>query len=130
MNPKNSRTSGRGKTRRVTSVIMPKQPSEPMNNWVRSGPIAFRGTLVAFVWMTFPVGNTTSRSITMSEPTVNTRTSLQVLRQTYTDHVFKTVIPKNVDMKDANFNKADIYSYNPKAKAALAYQKLIREVFL
>ncbi len=66
---------------------------------------------------------------TMSDPTVNTRTSLQVLRQTYTSSVLKTVIPRNVDIKDAHFNKQDIFSYNPKAKAALAYQKLIRELF-
>lgn len=66
---------------------------------------------------------------TMSDPTVNTRTSLQVLRQTYTGSVLNTVIPRNVDVKDAHFNKQDIFSYNPKAKSALAYQKLIRELF-
>lgn len=66
---------------------------------------------------------------TMSDPTINTRTSLQVLRQTYTGSVLNTVIPRNVDIKDAHFNKQDIFSYNPKAKAALAYQKLIRELF-
>jgi chromosome partitioning protein len=67
---------------------------------------------------------------TMSEPTVNTSSSLQVLRQTYTDKVLKTVIPRNTDLKDAHFNKQDIFSYQPRAKAALAYDKLIREVFL
>ncbi len=66
---------------------------------------------------------------TMSDPTINTRTSLQLLRQTYTDSVLKTVIPRNVDIKDAHFNKQDIFAYNPKAKAALAYQKLIKELF-
>lgn len=66
---------------------------------------------------------------TMSEPTINTRTSLQLLRQTYTDNVLRAVIPKNVDVKDAHFNRQDIFSYNPKAKAALAYSKLIRELF-
>lgn len=67
---------------------------------------------------------------TMSEPTVNTSTSLQILRQTYTDKVLKTVIPKNTDLRDANFNKQDIFAFNPHAKAAQAYQKLIRELFL
>ena len=64
-----------------------------------------------------------------AEPTVNTRTSLQVLRQTYPDHVLKTVIPKNTDMRDAHMSKQDVFSYAPKSKSALAYQKLIREVF-
>src|SRR3712207_4237774 len=37
---------------------------------------------------------------TMSEPTVNTSASLQVLRQTYTDKVVRTVIPRNTDLKE------------------------------
>jgi chromosome partitioning protein len=65
-----------------------------------------------------------------SDPTVNSRISLQILRQTYTDKVFKTVIPRNVDLKDASFNRQDIYSYNQNSKGALAYQKLIKELFL
>ena len=68
--------------------------------------------------------------LAMSEPTINTSSSLQVLRQTYTDKVLKTVIPRNTDLKDAHFNKLDIFSFSPRAKAALAYDKLIREVFL
>jgi chromosome partitioning protein len=66
---------------------------------------------------------------TMSEPTINTSASLQVLRQTYTDKVLKTVIPRNTDLKDAHFQKQDIFSFNARAKAALAYDKLIREIF-
>ena len=65
----------------------------------------------------------------MSEPTINTATSLQILRQTYTDKVFKTVIPKNTDMRDAHFNRQDIFAFNPNAKVALAYNKLINELF-
>ena len=67
---------------------------------------------------------------TMSDPTINSQTSLQILRQTYTDKVVKTVIPRNTDLRDAHFNKTDIYTFSPKAKGALAYQKLIRELFL
>lgn len=67
---------------------------------------------------------------TMSEPTINTSTSLQILRQTYTDKVLKTVIPRNVDLRDAHFNKQDIFAFNKNSKAALAYDKLIRELFL
>jgi chromosome partitioning protein len=66
---------------------------------------------------------------TMSDPTVNTRTSLKVLRQTYTDHVLTTVIPRNTDIRDAHFQKQDVFAYNPKAKSALAYRHLIRELF-
>ena len=66
---------------------------------------------------------------TMSDPTINTATSLQILRQTYTDKVLKTVIPRNVDIRDAHFNRQDIFSFNPHAKAALAYSKLIQELF-
>jgi chromosome partitioning protein len=66
---------------------------------------------------------------TMSDPTINTETSLQILRQTYTDKVLKTVIPRNVDIRDAHFSKRDIFSYNASAKAAQAYSKLIAELF-
>ncbi len=66
---------------------------------------------------------------TMSDPTINTSTSLQILRQTYTDKVLKTVIPRNVDIRDAHFNKKDIFGYSPNAKAAQAYDKLIAELF-
>jgi chromosome partitioning protein len=67
---------------------------------------------------------------TMSEPTINTSASLQILRQTYTERVLKTVIPRNTDLRDAHFQKQDIFSFAPRCKAALAYDKLIREIFL
>lgn len=67
---------------------------------------------------------------TMSDPTVNSRTSLQILRQAYTENVLKTVIPRNTDLRDAHFNKQDVFTFSPKAAAALAYQKLIKEAFL
>ena len=67
---------------------------------------------------------------TMSEPTINARTSLQILRQTHTGKVFNTVIPRNTDLRDAHFNRMDIFSSNPRATTAQAYDKLIREVFL
>src|SRR5213080_1996095 len=66
---------------------------------------------------------------TMSDPTINTSTSLQIMRQTYTDDVFKTVIPRNTDIRDAHFNRQDIFSFNPEAKSALAYEKLLNELF-
>jgi chromosome partitioning protein len=66
---------------------------------------------------------------TMSDPTINTSTSLQILRQTYTDKVLKTVIPRNTDLRDAHFSKKDVFGYNPNSKSALAYNKLIYEIF-
>lgn len=67
---------------------------------------------------------------TMSDPTINSKTSLKVLRQTYTDSVLKTIIPRNTDMRDAHFNKMDIFTFNPRSKSAEAYNKLIDEIFL
>lgn len=67
---------------------------------------------------------------TMSDPTVNSRTSLKLLRQTYPDNVLMTVIPRNTDIRDAHFERKDIFSFSPKSKSALAYQKLIKELFL
>lgn len=67
---------------------------------------------------------------TMSDPTINSRTSLKILRQTYTDQVFKTIIPRNTDIRDAHFNKQDVFSSAPKAKAAVAYKQLIEELGL
>lgn len=66
---------------------------------------------------------------TMSDPTINTFTSLQILRQTYTDKVLKTIIPRNTDLRDAHFKKLDIFTFNPQAKASQAYSKLIQELF-
>jgi chromosome partitioning protein len=65
----------------------------------------------------------------MSDPTVNTSTSLQILRQTHTDKVLKTIIPRNTDLKNAHFQLQDIFSYNPNAKSAQAYERLIHELF-
>jgi len=67
---------------------------------------------------------------TKSDPTINTRTSLKVLRQAYTDRVFNTVIPRNTDIRDAHFQKQDIFSFKPSAKSALAYLRLIEELEL
>lgn len=66
----------------------------------------------------------------MSDPTVSSRESLKILRQTYTDQVFKTVVPRNVDLRDASFAKQDIFAYKADAKTAEAYQKLIEEMGL
>lgn len=66
---------------------------------------------------------------TMSDTTINTQTSLQLLRQTYTGKVLKTIIPRNTDIRDAHMNKQDVFSFKSDAKAAFAYSKLIQELF-
>jgi chromosome partitioning protein len=66
----------------------------------------------------------------MSDPTVNSRTSLKILRQTYTDDVLKTIIPRNTDIRDAHFQKQDIFSFNSGSKSAQAYASLISELNL
>ncbi len=66
---------------------------------------------------------------TMSDQTINTETSLRVLRQTYTGQVLTTIIPRNVDIRDAHFSRQDIFAFNPHAKAAQAYERLIKELF-
>lgn len=66
---------------------------------------------------------------TMSDPTINSRTSLKVLRQTYPDQVLKTIIPKNTDLRDAHFTRQDIFAFAPESKSAEAYTRLIEELF-
>jgi chromosome partitioning protein len=65
-----------------------------------------------------------------SDPTVNSRESLKLLRQAYTEQVCRTVIPRNVALKDASFNKQSIFDYEPQSKGAQAYKKLIEELFV
>ncbi len=67
---------------------------------------------------------------TMSDSTINSRTSLQILRQSYTSQVLNTIIPRNTDIRDAHFNKTDIFDYNPNALSAKAYQTLLEEISL
>lgn len=66
---------------------------------------------------------------TMSDPTITTKTSLQILRQTYPDSVLTTVVPRNTDIRDAHFNHKDIFTYAPESKSAEAYNRLLFELF-
>jgi chromosome partitioning protein len=66
---------------------------------------------------------------TMSDPTINSRTSLEILRKTYGTSVFNAVVPRNTDLRDAHFNKQDVFTFNAKSSAARAYSKLIAELF-
>ncbi len=66
---------------------------------------------------------------TMSDPTVNTTNSLTILRKMYSDQLLQTIIPRNTDLRDAHFDKKDIFRYNPSAKGALAYARLIEELY-
>lgn len=66
---------------------------------------------------------------TMLDTTINAKTSLSLLRQTYTGKVLKTIIPRNTDIRDAHFKKQDIFTAAPKSKAAQAYARLLVELF-
>jgi chromosome partitioning protein len=66
---------------------------------------------------------------TRSEPDTKSKTSLKILRQTYTDAVLTTIIPENVDIGKAQMMKQDIFEYNPQSKSAEAYSRLIDELF-
>ncbi len=66
---------------------------------------------------------------TMSDPTINTANSLAILRKMYGEQLLQTIIPRNTDLRDAHFSKQDIFRYNPSAKGALAYARLIEELY-
>ncbi len=65
----------------------------------------------------------------VSDPTVNTANSLAILRKMYGNQLLQTIIPRNTDLRDAHFSKQDIFRYNPSAKGALAYARLIEELY-
>ena len=67
---------------------------------------------------------------TMTDQTINTSTTLSVLKQLYPTILLPRQIPRNTDIRDAHYNHQDIFSFNPKAYAAIAYEKLIDELFL
>jgi chromosome partitioning protein len=77
-----------------------------------------------------PALNLLGLLFTMSDPTVNSKTSISVLRETYPDMLFETVIPRNTDLRDAHFRQQDIFSYRPQSISAEAYIKLIEELKL
>src|SRR5207237_1145377 len=66
---------------------------------------------------------------TMSDPTINTSNSLNILREMYSTDLLATIIPRNTDLRDAHFNKQDIFGFNPHAKGAAAYENLMQELF-
>lgn len=66
---------------------------------------------------------------TMSDPTTNSKVSLEILRNTYGDLVFDAVIPRNTDLRDAHMSQSVIFNYAPKSTGSMAYKKLIKEIF-
>jgi chromosome partitioning protein len=66
---------------------------------------------------------------TMADPTINSTTSLKILRQTYTGSVLNTIIPRNTDIRDAHFYKKDVFTHAPESKSAQAYTRLLVELF-
>ena len=66
---------------------------------------------------------------TMADSTINSITSLKILRQTYTGAVLNTLIPRNTDIRDAHYYKKDIFTHAPASKSAQAYTRLLVELF-
>ncbi len=66
---------------------------------------------------------------TMGDPTRNSIVSLELLRDTFKDQVFKTIIPRNTAIRDAHFKHVDIFEHAPTSKAAQAYRSLIKELY-
>ena len=46
----------------------------------------------------------------MSDSPLASQESLRILRQTYTDRVFKTVILRNTDIRASQMNKTDVFT--------------------
>jgi chromosome partitioning protein len=67
---------------------------------------------------------------TMTDQTINTSTSLSLLKRMYPSILLPRSIPRNTDIRDAHYNHQDIFTFNSKAYAATAYDKLIHELFL
>ncbi len=65
-----------------------------------------------------------------SDPTNSTKFALNALRESYGPLVFQTVIPRNTAIKEAQIKKTDIFSYDEKAYAAIAYENLLSELFV
>jgi chromosome partitioning protein len=64
----------------------------------------------------------------MSDNTVNSSTSLRILRQTYTDQVFKALLPRQTAVRDAHFERADIFTTQPDSAYAKSFNKFIDEL--
>lgn len=67
---------------------------------------------------------------TMTDQTINSSTSLSLLKQMYPSLLLPRQIPRNTDIRDAHYSHQDIFSFNPKAYAATAYENLIYDLFL
>lgn len=65
----------------------------------------------------------------MADNTINSKTSLKILRQAYPEYTLTNIVPRNVDLKDASMNRQDIFAYNSKSIGAEAYDRVIEEVF-
>lgn len=67
---------------------------------------------------------------TMSDPTVNSKVSISILRDNYPNNLLNTIIPRNTDIRDAHFSKQDIFAFNHRSPSAEAYLRLLDELHL
>jgi chromosome partitioning protein len=66
---------------------------------------------------------------TRGDATVSGKECLITLRQRYPALTFKTIIPSNVDVRDASIRHLDVFGYKPQCVGAQHYMRLIQEVF-
>lgn len=66
---------------------------------------------------------------TMTDSTINTANSYALLKRLYGEGLLQTTIPRNTDLRDAHFSKVDIFRYNPAARGAVAYSRLLEELY-
>ncbi len=65
----------------------------------------------------------------LADHTANSRETLALLKDRYQGFVFETQIPRNIAVKNSAFNKTDIYSYDKASPAAIAFTRLMQEIF-
>lgn len=66
---------------------------------------------------------------TMADSTMNSTNTYAVLKRLYGEGLLQTIIPRNTDLRDAHFNKVDIFGYNPAARGTVAYSRLLEELY-
>ena len=65
---------------------------------------------------------------TLFDRTKVAREVLKTLRGHFSEQVFETLIPKNVQVEEVYGRQGSLYDYAPRSKGALAYQGFVKEV--
>ncbi len=65
---------------------------------------------------------------TMDDHTKQSEKMLAVIRDHFGDLVFRTVIPRNIKVEEANNQSISLFEYAPRSTGALAYAQLVKEI--